>query len=117
MSRFYKPTSYNGCTKTQMWMSMISDGHDLHCGCNQPFAHLLDTIFPEGHTDRTKPISYIIKRDLQLCLSGGDEEEDHGIQLGDSAATIKQEKQPEEDADENIDALLVAAAEDAENTR
>lgn len=118
MSRFFKPTPYNGCTKNQMWMSLIADGHDMHCGCTQPFAHLLDSIFPEGHTDRDKPISYIIKRDLQLCLSGGIEEENHGIPLGGSAAGLtglKEEKDTTEE--ERLDALLAAAAEEEEQKR
>ncbi len=79
------------------------------------FAHLLDSIFPEGHTDRDKPISTIIKRDYQQCHSGGTEEESHG--LGDGAE--KQEDTRKEDlqeegyiGDEELE-LLVAAAEDA----
>ena len=87
---------------------MIADGHDIFCDCKAPFAHLLDSIFPEGHTDRNKPICHIIKRDYQLCHSGGPEDESHGIQLGESAATfVKEEK---EDTREDLDDLLCAAA-------
>lgn len=95
-----------------MWMSMISDGHDMHCSCNYPFAHLLDSIFPEGHTDRNKTIAQIIKRDYQQCHSGGDEETNHGIQLGESAGTFKEEKEDPEN--EDIDDLILAAAAAAE---
>ncbi len=42
-----------------------SDSHDICCDCKFPFAHLLDSIFPEGHTDRYQSIEYIIKRDYQ----------------------------------------------------
>nr|AEI71765.1 ORF1 [Torque teno midi virus]AEI71766.1 ORF1 [Torque teno midi virus] len=111
MSIFYRPTPYNGCTKNQMWMSSISDTHDLHCGCTQPFAHLLDSIFPEGHQDRNKTIQQIIDRDKQ-CLSGGPEEDDGGLPIGSSAANLPTGEEGEEDQDskENIEELLAAAA-------
>ncbi len=112
MSLFFKPTPYNGCTKNQMWMSMIGDCHDIHCGCNFPFAHLLDSIFPEGHQDRDLTVDSIIKRDLAVCHSGGGEEEDHGLALGTSAANLatKEEKLEAEDTKEDIEELLAAAA-------
>ncbi len=66
-----------------MWMSMIADGHDICCDCNAPFAHLLDSIFPEGHRDREKTISHIIKRDWKQCHSGGDEDERTGGENGE----------------------------------
>lgn len=97
-----------------MWMSMISDGHDIYCGCPQPFAHLLDSIFPEGHTDRDKPISYIIKRDYKACLSGGDEETNHGIPLGGSAGNLADIKEENGQDTEGVDDLLMAAAAAAE---
>ncbi len=111
MSLFYKPTKYNGCTKNQMWMSTIGDCHDIHCGCERPFAHLLDSIFPEGHQDRNKTIAEIIQRDLTECLSGGQEEEGGGLPLGSSAANLAiQREEEEEDTKENIEELLAAAA-------
>lgn len=110
MSSFYKPTKYNGDTKNQMWMSMIADGHDMHCACNFPFAHLLESIFPEGHTDRHHSIEYIIRRDRQQCHSGGTEEESHGLQLGDTAATFKKEEENQEEKDPIDDLILAAAA-------
>lgn len=96
-------------------MSVIGDMHDSICGCEQPFAHLLDNIFPEGHRDRDKPVSYIIHRDFLQCLSGGPEEKDGGMAAGTSAATLKQEKEKEEDFPEenNVEELL-AAVTDAE---
>ncbi|ABU55875.1 ORF2 [Torque teno midi virus 3] len=111
MSLFYKPTKYNGCTKNQMWMSTIGDCHDIHCGCERPFAHLLDSIFPEGHQDRNKTIAEIIQRDLTECLSGGQEEDGGGLPLGSSAANLAIPKEEEEeDTKENIEELLAAAA-------
>ncbi|BAF76106.1 hypothetical protein [Torque teno midi virus 10] len=116
MSRFYTQTKYNGATLNQMWMSMIADSHDIHCDCKKPFAHLLDNIFPEGHTDRNKTVAHIINRDYKECLSGGEEEDDPGIPVGASAATaagdteIKLEEHLEEDAEE-IEKLLAAAEE------
>lgn len=97
-------------------MSVIGDMHDSICGCDQPFAHLLDNIFPEGHRDRNKPISYIIARDIKQCHSGGPEEEDGGMAAGTSAATLKEEPgEKEEDFPEesNVEELL-AAVTDAE---
>lgn len=113
MSRFIKPTPYNNETKNSMWMSMISDGHDIWCSCTSPFTHLLDSIFPEGHTDRDKRICDIIERDLQEWPFGGEEETNLGTGDGDTDL-IKREHQEEEDTEKNIDSLLAAAAEDAE---
>lgn len=114
MSKFYTPTKYNGDTKNQMWMSTIADCHDMHCGCPSPFAHLLDSIFPEDHKDRHLTIHQIVTRDQQ-CLSGGRDEEDHGLVAGTSAATEDIKQKGTEDAEEDtLDALLIAAAEEQE---
>lgn len=97
---------------------MISDSHDIFCGCTSPFAHLLDSIFPEGHKDRGKTVQHIIARDKQQCLSGGTEEENSGMAVGESAATLlKQEREEEGGPEDDLDALLVAAASAAEGTR
>lgn len=115
MSRFFKPTPYNNETKNQMWMSMIADGHDICCSCPTPFAHLLDSIFPDGHSDRNKTIAEIIDRDYQLCHSGGEEETNLGMAAGTSAATLLAEREEEgtHTKEENIEELI-AAVEDAE---
>jgi len=114
MSSFYKPTKYNGQTKNQMWMSIIADAHDIHCECTEPFCHILDSIFPEGHKDRNLTIEQIIQRGKQKCPSGGEEEEDHGLLAGQSAATpgepIKEERDDLDDA--QLAELLAAAEED-----
>lgn len=95
---------------------MIADAHDIHCDCKAPFAHLLDNIFPEGHTDRNKSVSYIIERDLKQCLSGGDGDESHGIELGESAATFAGEEIKEENLthaeEEELEKLLAAVEEE-----
>lgn len=115
MSRFYKTTKYNGSTLNQMWMSMIADSHVIHCDCKTPFAHLLDSIFPEGHRDRDKTIKHIIDRDIKECHSGGAEEEDGGG--AETAATENPEekdiKREDPFTDANVEELL-AAAQDAE---
>ena len=110
MPVFYKPTAYNGVTKAQMWMSIVGDAHDIHCGCDKPFAHLLDNIFPEGHQDRNLTVDAIIQRDLK-CHFGGEGEEEDGMAAGTSAATLK-ENIKEEDFQEDIgvEDLLAAAA-------
>lgn len=116
MTTFNRKCNYNNETKNQLWMSVIGDMHDSICGCDQPFAHLLDNIFPEGHRDRDKPISYIINRDYLQCHSGGPEEEDGGMAPGTSAATLKQEEEKEGDdfPEENNVEELLAAVTDAE---
>lgn len=115
MTTFYKPTPYNGDTKCQMWMSILSDSHDMHCGCDQPFAHMLSSIFPEGHSDRNKTINEIIERDYRKCHSGGEEEKDGGIPLGGSAATLQKEDiKEEENIPEGDVEELLAAVTDAE---
>ncbi len=97
-------------------MSIVGDSHDMICKCETPFAHILYCIFPEGHKDRELTVKQIIERDLQICHSGGEEEESHGIPVGGSAATaaddtgVKVEDHTEEDAEE-IEKLLAAAEE------
>jgi len=112
MSKFFTPTKYNNETKNQMWMSMIADGHDICCDCQTPFAHLLDSIFPEGHKDRDKPISYIIKRDWKQWHSTGDEEERTGGADGEEKPLqdVKQEEEGDGQEDTNVEELLAAVA-------
>lgn len=97
-------------------MSIIADAHDIHCNCTEPFCHLLDSIFPEGHKDRKLTVEAIIQRGKQQCHFGGEEETDGGMAIGTSAATqenteIKQEEGATEE--EDIEGLLAAVA-DAE---
>lgn len=100
-----------------MWMSAIGDMHDCFCGCKTPFAHLLDNIFPIGHTDRNKSINYIVNRDYQQCLSGGEDEESHGIPLGGTAASVGAGEGHIKEEEEGIDALFAAAVDAAEDIR
>ncbi len=90
-------------------MSLIADSHDIHCKCEAPFAHLLQSIFPPGHKDRQLTIEQITTRDFLQCHSGGIEEESHGIQLGESAATLPEEGE-NQDTKEDIEDLILAAA-------
>ncbi len=113
MSRFIVPTSYNNETKNQMWMSMLADSHDIWCKCEAPFAHLLDSIFPEGHKDKDLTVRQIINRDYKACLSGGDAAANHGMEDGDTQL-IKGDIKEEDFHEEDIDTLLAAAAADAE---
>jgi len=112
MPVFFKPTEYNGDTKQQLWLSLIGDSHDIFCGCTLPFAHLLNCIFPPGHSDRELTVQQIITRDKQQCPGGGEEEEDGGLPLGASAANLASIKQEEEGGQEDIgvEELLAAAA-------
>ncbi len=113
---FYKKTKYNAETKNQLWCSIIADSHDGYCGCETPFAHLLACIFPPGHKDRDLTINQILERDYkQICLSGGGEEESHGMAGGlpeeGDAPGVKEEEE-EYIKDEELE-NLIAAGEDA----
>lgn len=111
---FYKPTKYNPETLNQIWMSEIADSHDIWCDCSGPFAHLLASIFPPGHQDRSLTIEQILKRDYKQCLSGGKGAAGHGS--GDGGKDIKPDPEEEEGdfQDEGIDAMLAAAVTNAE---
>lgn len=113
---FFKETTYNSDTKTQIWMSIIADGHDSICNCWHPFAHMLASIFPPGHQDRDLTINQILARDyLEKCRSGGDEERrTGGAESTEKADTtdIKQENQEEETIEDALMAAAAAAAEE-----
>jgi len=116
MSRFFKKTTYNNETLNQLWMSILSDSHDICCNCNLPFAHLLDSIFPEGHKDRQLTVEEIINRDYSACLSGGTEEENHGLAgTGDAEehAGLGAAAEEEEYIRDDELTTLIAAADDA----
>lgn len=107
---FFKKTTYNSETLNQLWCTQIADAHDSICSCQHPFAHLLSSIFPPGHTDRDLTISQIINRDYNTaCHSGGGEEEDLGMAAGTSAATLQRDTKEEPTEEENIEDLLAAA--------
>ncbi|BAF76112.1 hypothetical protein [Torque teno midi virus 11] len=112
-NHFFKPTPYNNDTKNQMWMSMISDGHDCMCNCPSPFGHLLASIFPPGHQDRFLTVEEIINRDIKECLFGGPDARDGGeAAAGPSTGvdtTIKREDPEEDFTKENIEELIAAA--------
>ena len=93
-------------------MSMIADSHDICCDCSTPFAHLLDSIFPEDHKDRHKSINYIITRDWKECHSGGEGEESHGGDAGEERdiPPVKKEEEDLTTEDTNVEELLAAVA-------
>lgn len=110
---------YNNETLEQLWMSTLSDTHEMICECDQPFAHLLANIFPLGHQDRNLTINQILLRDFkQKCHSGG--------VAGDATGgakempTFKEEKEERDGLDgpddEELGKLLAAAAEDVEQS-
>lgn len=111
---YYKPSTYNQDTKDQLWMSVLSDTHDIHCSCPTPFAHLLSIIFPIGHQDRNKTINQILLRDFKECHSGGDAGAAAGY-LTASTSEIKEGRPTDEkeDTPEEIEKLFAAA--DAED--
>lgn len=112
----FKRTTYNKDTLQQLWMSIVGDSHDMICKCETPFAHILYCIFPEGHKDRELTVKEIIERDLQICHSGGTEEESHGLagleEGGEDFGLAAAAGEEEYIKDEELTTLL-AAAEDA----
>lgn len=117
MSLLYKTTTYNSATLQQLWMSIIADSHDIHCECLTPFAHILDCMFPEGHSDRDKTIREIINRDYKPCHTGGKGETSHGLaDTEDLEEIITINPRGEEESgfieDEEL-RNLIAAADDA----
>jgi len=116
---FFKPTHFNNDTKNQIWMSIIADSHDSICNCNNPFSHLLASIFPPGHQDRDKTINQILKRDyLQECRSGGTADASPGLADTGTGGGFKGANHIEENTEEDlpkeeIEELIAAA----ENTR
>jgi len=115
---FYKPCTYNFETKNQIWCTEIQDSHDIFCGCDKPFAHLLASIFPPEHKDRTLTINEILTRDYtQLCLSSGDAEESHGLAGGDGRKRPIKEEEKTTEEEKELDGLLAAAVDAAEGTR
>lgn len=115
--RFYRPTPYNKETKEQIWGTIFSDSHDQFCGCTEPAAHFLSTLFPEDHPARNQTIDNFIKSCFkrQICLFGGKEEKD-GTTEAEGGPTTKEntERQETEDLTEENIKDLIAAAEDAE---
>ncbi len=115
---FYKKNQYNFETQNQLWCSQIADAHDNFCSCNHPFAHLLSSIFPIGHTDRDLTITQILTRDYtESCLSGGTAEESHGLADGDTerdTTNQREEEEGEEYPEREIEELLAAAIKEEE---
>jgi len=116
---FYKKTQYNPETLNQIWMSEITDSHDIWCNCTGPFAHLLASIFPPGHQDRDLTINQILKRDYhQQCHSGGDEGENSGpVTDLPGAAALPNADQEKDTPEDNIEDLILAAAAAEEEAR
>ncbi|BAF49428.1 hypothetical protein TTmidiV2_gp1 [Torque teno midi virus 2] len=113
---FYKPTPYNTDTKNQIWLSQLADSHDNWCNCDFPFAHLLASIFPPGHKDRTRTINQILQRDFrQKCLSGGADAKDSGLAGEDLEKDGQKDggKYTEEDLPRDEVEELLAAVESA----
>lgn len=115
---FVNRNKYNNETNEQLWMSILSDSHELCCSCTFPFAHLLSIIFPLGHSDRNLTINQILQRDYkEKCLSGGAGDAASGIP---EEGGIKEERPTDTENKDTDDAeflRLVAAVEDAAGTR
>lgn len=97
-------------------MSILSDSHEICCGCEFPFAHLLSNIFPLGHADRNLTVNQILLRDFkEQCHSSGKGGESSGL-AGAAGQPEKEDTKegtagPEDDA---ALAALLAAVEEGE---
>lgn len=113
---FYKQTPYNFETKNQLWCTIVGDAHDNFCGCHRPFAHLLASIFPPGHTDRDLSINQILARDYtEKCLSGGGGETSIGEATeGPSTKERNTTEEEREELTEEAIEELISAIDDAE---
>lgn len=106
---FCNKNKYNNETNEQLWMSVLSDTHELTCSCNWPFAHLLAIIFPIGHTDRNKTINEILLRDYkEKCRSSGHGDADTGG-AETTEQNIKEEPEKERGGPGGDDAAFLAA--------
>lgn len=100
----------------QLWTASIADAHDACCGCTKALTHLLSLLIPENHKYRNYTVQQIIEEETKdsQCLFGGKDErggtteaeEDHGIKEEQNT------ERREEITDEDLEALLAAAAED-----
>lgn len=111
---FYRTTPYNKETKEQIWGTIFTDAHDLHCGCTEPAAHILNNLIPPDHPSRHQTIDNYITNCYrrQLCLFGGKDEKSTGEASTAPGTkentTLTEEK--EEYVDINTEDLLAAAA-------
>lgn len=112
--KIYRLTPYNKETKEQIWGTIFTDAHDLYCGCTEPAAHFMSTLFPPDHPARNQTIDSFINNCFkrQQCLFGGKEEKG-GTSKEETHTTEDPTKQKEKEeepfADINIEDLLAAA--------
>lgn len=114
--KFYRPTPYSAETKQQIWTTIVTDAHDLHCGCTEPISHLINDLIPPDHPDRNLTINELVTKNFrrQICLFGGKEEKGFGGPKEDPGSKEENTiKEGENFADLNVEELL-AAAENAE---
>lgn len=116
--KFYRPTPYSAETKQQIWSTIITDAHDMHCGCTEPISHLINDLIPPDHPDRHLTIDQLIRKNYrrQICLFGGKEETGGGE--ADAGPSTKEDIKPPEEKEEELTEQnieeLIAAADDAE---
>lgn len=115
--KFYKKTPYSAETQEQIWSTIFTDAHDLHCGCTEPVGHFLNYIIPPDHPDRHLTVDQLIYKTYKRtkCLSGGTEEKGGGEAATDLTTREETSTQKERKDFEDIDAEdLLAAATAAE---
>lgn len=115
--KFYKKTPYSSETQQQIWSTIFTDTHDLHCGCTEPVGHFLNEIIPPDHPDRHITVDQLIYKTYKRtkCLSGGTEEKGGGEGVTDPSTKEETSTQKERKDFEDIDAEdLLAAATAAE---
>ncbi len=113
---FYRFCPYNYETKQQLWLSQLTDSHDIFCGCTEPIAHLLSLLFEPNHKDYNKTIKEVVEtRFKQLqCHFGGAEEKSGGGEVKEDPSTKEEEKEkPTKEDFTEIDIEDLLAAVDA----
>ena len=112
---FYRPTPYAPETKQQIWSTILTDSHDLFCGCTEPISHMLHELIPPDSKYRHWTIDQFINNNFkrQQCLFGGVDEKGGGEAAADPTTgentTPKEEGGEDLFTEENLKELIDAA--------
>lgn len=88
MSKFQKPTLYNGRGLDNQWLNTIYNVHDLMCGCNNVKDHLLDIL-------NIKECHHTTEKDSTAVTTGTGEEEEMPFDAKDLEALFAENQDDE----------------------
>ena len=88
MSKFQKPTLYNGRGLDNQWLNTIYNAHDLYCGCNKVQDHLLDIL-------KIKPCHHTTEKDSTAETTGTGETEEMPFDAKDLEALFAENQDDE----------------------